>query len=52
MDYVTPKEIYGLVAVMLLLIRVTLFLHERIRLMLTPVTNNKSLCVYQYTMLY
>jgi len=52
MDYVTPKEIYGLVAMMLLLIRVTLFLHEGIRLALTSVTYNKSLCVYQYTMLY
>jgi len=26
-------------------------LHERIKLVLSPVTCNKSLCVYQYTVL-
>jgi len=53
MDNVTRKEIYGFVVAMtLLLIWVTLFLHERIRLALTSVTYDKSLCVYQYIMLY
>jgi len=45
MDCVTPKEIYGLVAMMLLLIRVTLSLHERIELALASVTCNNDVCV-------
>jgi len=44
------KEIFGLVAMMPDNLGFSL-LHERINLALAPVTCNKSLCVYQYTML-